>query len=633
MRDVALAPPAASPLTGGLADSVFETAARTPTLPVLARRSPGSTGWEEVTAIELRDEVVDLAKGLVASGISPGHRVAIMARTRYEWSVLSHALWAVGAEVVPVYPTSSRDQVEWILRDSGCVGVVVEDEQSVMTVGSVCAALPALRHVWQLDAGALEELTRLGADVPLTTVDSVRRIVLPDSTAAIAYTSGTSGRPLGCALSHRSLAAPCDTLLAGWRHTAAPPGQQPSVLAFLPFSHVYGLMIQGLCIRGGILMGHEPDLGAAALTEALRTFRPTYLYAVPSVFEKIYKNFLRTAQQSGRGALFERAAETARTFAAAVERRRLGRGSGPGFDLRFQHALFERTVYRRLRAALGGRVHRATSGGSPLHRDLSLFYEGIGIYVHDGYGLTETSGGITMQPLGREKSGTVGQALPGTEIRVADDGEILVRGPSVFQGYVNDDAATRAALHGGWLATGDLGFLDSDGYLTITGRKKDIIITSGGKSVAPTALEQRLRMHPLVHQAVVVGDNRPCVGALITLDPDFLAHWRGGLAIQGDTPSREAREENALRDEIGRAVAAANSAVSRSESIRVFRVLPEPFDQVNGLLTPSMKLRRDSIVQHYAAEIEAMYQARARLPRQSTPEEVLSWDDTDNVFR
>ncbi|MFD7137078.1 AMP-dependent synthetase/ligase [Streptomyces sp. NPDC059894] len=633
MRDVALAPPAAPPLTGGLADSVFETAARTPTLPVLARRAPGSDGWEEVTAIELRDEVVEVARGLVASGISPGHRVAIMARTRYEWSVLSHALWAVGAEVVPVCPTSSRDQVEWILRDSACVGVVVEDEQSVMTVGSVCATLPALRHVWQLDSGALEELARLGETVPVTTVDSLRRIVLPDATAVIAYTSGTSGRPQGCALSHRGLAAPCDTLLAGWGHIAAAPGQRPSVLAFLPFSHVYGLMIQGLCVRGGILMGHEPELGAAALTEALRTFRPTYLYAVPSVFEKLYKNFLRTSQQTGRGALFERAAETARHFAAAVERQRLGRGSGPGLDLRLQHAVFERTVYRRLRAALGGRVHRATSGGSPLHRDLSLFYAGIGIHVHDGYGLTETSGGITMQPLGREKTGTVGQALPGTEIRVADDGEILVRGPSVFQGYVNDDDATRAALRGGWLGTGDLGFLDSDGYLTITGRKKDVIITSSGKSVAPTALEQRLRMHPLVHQAVVVGDNRPCVGALITLDPDFLAHWRAGLALQGDTPSREAREENALRDEIGRAVAAANSAVSRSESIRVFRVLPEPFDQTNGLLTPSMKLRRDSIVEHYAAEIEAMYQARARLPRQSTPEETLSWDDADDVFR
>ncbi|WP_460072217.1 AMP-dependent synthetase/ligase [Streptomyces sp. YKOK-I1] len=632
MRDFAVAPPAVSPLTGGLADSVFETAARTPMLAVLARRGePGSAGWDEVTAVELRDQVVDLAKGFVACGISPGHRVAIMARTRYEWTVLSYALWAVGAEVVPVYPTSSRDQVEWILRDSACVGVVVEDEQSVMTVGSVCATLPRLRHVWQLDTGALEELARRGEYVPVTTVDSLRRIVLPGSTAVIAYTSGTSGRPLGCALSHRSLASPCDTLLAGWGQTAAPPGEQASVLAFLPFSHVYGLMIQGLCLRGGILMGHEPDLGAASLSAALQSFRPTYLYAVPSVFEKIYKNFLRVAQESGRGALFERAAETARDFAAAVERNRLGRGSGPGFDLRLQHALFERTVYRRLRAALGGRVHRATSGGSPLHRDLSLFYEGIGVYVHDGYGLTETSGGVTMQPLGRERSGTVGQALPGTDIRVADDGEILVRGPSVFQGYVNDDGATRAALRGGWLATGDLGFLDNDGYLTITGRKKDVIITSSGKSVAPAALEQRLRMHPLVHQAVVVGDNRPCVGALITLDPEFLAHWRGNLTLYGE--SREAREENALREEIARAVAAANSTVSRSESIRAFRILPQPFDQTNGLLTPSMKLRRDSIVQHYAAEIEAMYQARARLPRQTPTEEILSWDDADDVFR
>ncbi|MFJ4813732.1 AMP-dependent synthetase/ligase [Streptomyces longwoodensis] len=633
MRDTAMAPPAAPPLTAGLADSVFETAARTPTLPVLARRRPGTAGWEEVTAVELRDEVVDLAKGFVASGISPGHRVAIMARTRYEWTVLSYALWALGAEIVPIYPTSSRDQVAHILRDSGCVGVVVEDEQSVMTVGSVCASLPALRHVWQLDSGALDELARRGEHIPLTTVDSLRRIVLPDSTAAVAYTSGTSGRPLGCALSHRGLASPCDTLLAGWGHTAAPPGEQPSVLAFLPFSHVYGLMIQGLCVRGGILMGHEPDLSQEALVAALASFRPTYLYAVPSVYEKIYKNFLRAAQQAGRGALFERAAQTARDFATAVERQRLGRGSGPGLDLRLQHAVFERTVYRKLRAALGGRVHRATSGGSPLHRDLSLFYEGIGIYVHDGYGLTETSGGVTMQPLGRERSGTVGQALPGTEIQVADDGEILVRGPSVFQGYVNDDGATRAALGGGWLATGDLGHLDGDGYLTITGRKKDVIITSSGKSVSPALLEQRLRMHPLVHQAVVVGDNRPCVGALITLDPDFLAHWRGGLMLQGDAPSREAREENALRDELGRAVAAANSAVSRSESIRVFRVLPQPFDQANGLLTPSMKLRRDSIVQHYAGEIDAMYAVRRPLPRQGPPEEVLAWDDADDVFR
>ncbi|KUO15036.1 AMP-dependent synthetase/ligase [Streptomyces dysideae] len=635
MRDSALAPPVAPPLTGGLADSLFETAALDPTRPMLARRpDAASDSWEEVTAVEVRDQVVDLAKGLVASGISPGHRVAVMARTRYEWTVLCYALWAVGAEVVPIYPTSSRDQVEWILRDADCVGVVVEDEQAVMTVGSVCGALPRLRHVWQLDAGALEQLVGRGEFIPLATVESLRRIVLPDSTAVIAYTSGTTGHPIGCALSHRGVASPCDTLLAGWGHTVVPPGGgQPSVLAFLPFSHVYGLMVQGLCIRGGMLMGHEPDLNEAALSSALRSFRPTYFCAVPSVFEKIYKNFLRTAQQAGRGALFERAADTARDFAAALERHRLGGGPGPGFDLRLQHALFERTVYRKLRAALGGRVVRATSGGSPLNRELSLFYEGIGLYVNDGYGLTETCGGVTAQPEGREMSGTVGQALPGTDIRVADDGEILVRGPAVFQGYVHDEARTRAALRGGWLATGDLGRLDSHGYLTITGRKKDVIKTSSGKSVSPAALEERLRMHPLIQQAVVVGDNRPCVGALITLDPDFLAYWRGSLSVQSDERSRQAREENALREEVGRAVAAANSVVSRAESIRVFRVLAEPFDVTNGLLTPSMKLRRDAIVRHYALEIDAMYQARSRLPRQSGPDELAQWDDADNVFR
>ncbi|MEU3948863.1 AMP-dependent synthetase/ligase [Streptomyces sp. NPDC029526] len=634
MRDLALAPPSTPPLTGGLADSLFETAVRTPTLPMLARRTgPASSTWEEITAVEFRDEVVDLAKGLIASGLSPGHRVAIMARTRYEWTVLCYALWAVGAEVVPIYPTASRDQVEWILRDAECVAVVVEDEQGVMTVGSVCAGLPRLRHVWQLDAGALEQLVAHGEFIPQATVDSMRRIVLPDATAVVAYTSGTAGHAMGCALSHRGMASVCDVLLAGWGHTAAPPGQQAAVLAFLPFSHVYGLMVQGLCVRGGLLMGHEPDLGPEALSSALRTFRPTYLYAVPSLLEKIYKNFLRAAQQAGRGALFEKAAGTARDFAAAVERQRLGRGPGPGLDLRLQHALYERTVYRKLRASLGGRVCRATSGGSPLSRDLSLFYEGIGIYVHDGYGLTETSGGVTMQPFGREKSGTVGRPLPGSEIRLAEDGEILVRGPSVFQGYVNDEAATRATLRGGWLATGDLGRLDTEGYLTITGRKKDIIVTSSGKSVAPAALEQRLRMHPLVHQAVVVGDNRPCVGALITLDPEFLSHWRAALSLQGDAPTRQAREDNALREEIGRAVAAANSAVSPSESIRVFRVLPEPFDVANGLLTPSMKLRRDEIVRRHALEIDAMYQSRVRPGRTPAAELPPGWDDADNVFR
>ncbi|MET8633892.1 AMP-dependent synthetase/ligase [Streptomyces sp. NPDC004096] len=619
-------------MTGGLADSVFDRAARDPLLPQIARRSDDGV-WTTVTAIELRDEVVDLARGLVASGIRPGDRVAIMARTRHEWTVLSCALWAVGAEVVPIYPTSSHEQVEWILRDSDSVAVLVEDEHGVMTVGSVCASLPRLRHVWQLDTGALQALVERGRPVPATTVDSLRRIVLPDSTAVIAYTSGTSGHPRGCALSHRNLAGAGDTRLAGWGHTWAPPGEQPSTVVFLPFSHVYGLMVQVLCLRGGLLMGHEPELRADVLAESLLTFRPTYLCAVPFVFEKLYKNALRAAQQAGRGALFERAVRTAQDYALATERQRLGTGPGPGLDLKLQHSLYDRAVYRKVRASLGGRVCGAVSGGSPLSRELALFYEGIGIYVHDGYGLTETGGGITAQPLGREKSGTVGLPLPGIDVQVAPDGEILVRGPSVFQGYVNDDLGTHAALREGWLATGDLGHLDPEGYLSITGRKKDIIVTSGGKSVAPAALEERLRMHPLIHQAVVVGDNRPCVGALITLDPEFVAHWRGALFMPGDVPAGEAREANALRQEVARAVAAANTTVSRSESIRVFRVLPEPFDVSNGLLTPSMKLRRDAIAHRYAVEIDGMYHSASRVPRERRSEELPLWDDSDDVFR
>ncbi|MFY1679755.1 MULTISPECIES: AMP-dependent synthetase/ligase [unclassified Streptomyces] len=635
MRDAAPATPAVPPLTGGLADKLFETGARRPELALLARRTGGPDGpWREIAAREVRDQVVGLARGLMAHSIAPGDRVAVMARTRYEWTVFSHALWAVGAELVPVYPTSSREQVEWILRDAGCAAALVEDERGVMTVGSVCGSLPALRHIWQMDAGAMEELVARGERVPPAAVESMRRLVLPDSTAVVAYTSGTGGRARGCALSHRGLADPCDTLLAGWGHTAAEPGGQGAVLAFLPFAHVYGLMVQSLCVRGGLLLAHEPEMTDQALSGALRTFRPTYLYAVPSLLERIYKNFLGAARRSGREALFERAAETAREFAAAREGSRLTGGAGPGLDLRVRHSLYERTVYRRLRSTLGGRVRRATCGGSALSRELSLFFEGIGIYVHDGYGLTETGGGVTMQPLGREKSGTVGRPLPGTEVRVADDGEVLLRGPSVFQGYTGHSAGTTGTvLRDGWLATGDLGRVDEEGYLTITGRKKDVIVTSGGKSVAPAALEQRLRMHPLVHQAVLVGDDRPCVGALITLDPEFLKHWRAGQTLPGDAPAREAREESALREEVARAVAAANSIVSRAESIRVFRILPRPFDIAGGLLTPSLKPRRDAIAHTYATEIDAMYAARSRGRPGVAHDDPRRWEDTGSLFR
>lgn len=621
------------PFAGGLADSLYETASRDPALPLIARPSDDGS-WTEMTAAEVRDEVSALAKGLVASGIRPGNRIAVMSRTRHEWTLLSLALWAVGGEVVPVHPTSSREQVEWILRDAECVGVVVEDEQGAMTVGSVCAGLTRLQHVWQLDDGSLDRLRQHGAEVSETTVDSLRRIVMPDSTAVIAYTSGTTGYAKGCALSHRSIASPIDTMLEGWRHTTAPPGVQPRVLVFLPFSHVYGLMIQGVCLRGGILMAHEPELSEDRLAEDFVSFRPTFLYGVPSVYEKLYKSFLRTAQESGRGPVFERAVRTAQDYALAMERQSLGRGNGPGLDLRLQHALYEKTVYRRLRASLGGEVCGAVSGGSGLNRELALFFAGIGILVHDGYGLTETSGGITAQPVGRAKFGTVGRPLPGVEIRVADDGEILVRGPMVFQGYINDEQATRAAFRDGWLATGDLGRIDQEGYLSITGRKKEVIVTSGGKSVVPAYLEERLRMHPLIHQAVVVGDDRPCVGALITLDPAFVAHWRRVLFPDGEESGVEGREENALRQEVLRAIAAANSTVSRAEAIKVFRILPEPFGPADGTLTPSMKLRREVVAEKYAVEIDTMYQMSPRgRARGFGSDQPVNWDDPDDVFR
>ncbi|KPI05182.1 Long-chain-fatty-acid--CoA ligase [Actinobacteria bacterium OK074] len=617
MQNFGLAPSDAPVMTGGLADSVFERAAHEPALPQLARRTPGAASvWSRVSAAELHTEVVDLARGFVASGINPGDRIAVMARPRYEWTLLCCALWAIGAEVVPVDPSSAHDDVAWVLDDAECVGVVVEDEQTVMTVGSVCAALPRLRYVWQLDDGALEHLVERGRPVPAATVDSLRRIVLPDATAVVAYTSGTGGRPRGCALSHRALAAPCDALLAGWRQITAAPGEQPAVLAFLPFSHVYGLMVQGLCLRGGLLMGHEPDAREESLAAALRSFRPTYLYAVPSVFERIHKSFRTSAERAGRGALFERAARTARDHAEAVERQRLGTGPGPGLDLKFQHTLYDKAVYRRLRESLGGRVRGGVSGGSPLGRELALFYAGIGIPVHDGYGLTETAGGVTAQPVGREKTGTVGRPLPGMDVHVAADGEILVRGPSLFQGYVGDDlhnTATRAVLQDGWLATGDVGSLDSEGYLSVTGRKSDVVVTVGGRTLTPTDLEQRLRMHPLIHQVVVVGHGRPVAGALITLDQRYLAHWRAGLGDRGDASSRTAREQNALRQEVTRAVSEANTTVPRGESIRVFRILPESFTPGNGLLTASLKLRRTEILRRYATEIDAMYQTHGPL--------------------
>lgn len=476
-----------------------------------------------------------------------------------------------------------------------------------MTVGAVCDQLPLLRAIWQLDANCVQWLADAGRGIPDHVVHQHSRAVQPSSVATIAYTSGTTGpHPKGCLITHASLAVECDTLNAGWREILAEPGEQPAVLAFLPLSHIYGLMVQVVCMRGGIRLGHQPDLSPAALLPALASFRPTYVFAVPYIFEKIFHSARRSAEAAGREALFDRAADVAVRYAEELERRDRGEGSGPGPLLKASHAVFDRLVYGRLRAVLGGRVRYATSGGSSLDRELGLFFAGAGVTIHDGYGLTETTAAVTSQPPGQPRYGTVGRPLPGCSVHVARDGEIWVRGDVVFSGYLGDPAATGSVLRDGWFATGDVGRLDDDGFLVITGRKKDILITSGGKSVNPRVLEERLLRHPLISQCLVVGDNRPFIAALITLDPEASQHWRRLRAQQHARP-REATIKEKLRGEIRRAVTMANAAVSQAEAIRAFRIIPHEFSTANGLMTPSLKLRRAAIVQAYAADIEALY--------------------------
>ncbi|MGW2410261.1 AMP-dependent synthetase/ligase [Streptomyces sp. NPDC001739] len=685
MRDISV-PALAAPLrTGGLADSVFDTAAHQPDFAQLARRDDRAPdGWLEVTAGEFRDEVMALARGLLADGIRPGARVALMSRTRYEWTLFSYALWAIGGELVPVYPTASAEQLRCILNGADVTAIVVEHEAHAMTVAEACDARSRLRRLWQLDLDCVQRLMEEGTRLTEADVHRLRHAVAPGSTAAIVHTSGTTGRPRGCVITHANLAAECDTLYAGWGGLLAPPGERPSLLAFLPFAHVYGLVVQVACLRGGVKLAHQPDPSTEELLPALASFRPTFLFAVPHVFEKICARARLAAERAGRRRMFDAAMTVAVRYAEAQAAEARGTGRGPDPFLRARHALYERLVYSRIRALLGGRVRTAVSGGSPLLRELGLLFAGLGITVYDGYGLTETSGAITAQPPGRVRFGTVGLPLPGSAIHLALDGEVWVRGPVVFAGYLDDGegdgdrggdrggnrggggsgvagagagagpngrhrrgagpgngpfpGAARgpgsghgpgSGLYDGWLPTGDLGHLDDDGYLVITGRKKDIIITSNGKSVAPQGLEQRLCAHPLISQCVVVGDNRPYVTALITLDPEALAQWRklrgepaeggtGGGAASGPSP------EEQLQAEVRRAVARANASVSRAESIRAFRILPGEFSQQAGLVTPSMKLRRAAIVRAYAAEIDALY-AQGERQEPETRKERRRW--------
>ncbi|SOD58768.1 long-chain acyl-CoA synthetase [Streptomyces zhaozhouensis] len=599
MREFSLPARYTVPTDGGLPDLLVANAARHPRTAVISRREPD--GWRDLTATEFLAEVRAVAKGLLRSGVRPGDRVGLLAATRYEWTLVDFAVWTVGAVTVPVYESSSPEQIAWNLGDSGAVAVIVETPEQLAAVESLRDRLPELTRRWCLEPvsgpGAVELLTATGASVSDERLAAATATVTPDSPATLVYTSGTTGRPRGCVLSHRAFLTTCGNVVAALGPLFRTG--ESSVLLFLPLAHVFARMVQVAALLGPIRLGLAP--GVAQLTDDLASFRPTIVLGVPRVFEKVYNSARAKAVQGGRGALFDRAAETAVAHSRARDT-----PGGPGIGLRLRHRVFDRLVYRRLRAVLGGRATHAISGGAPLGERLGHFYRGIGFTVLEGYGLTESCAPTSFNPWDAPRIGSVGRPLPGTAIRIAEDGEILLRGEHLFSGYWNDPEATDEVLRDGWFHTGDLGRLDADGYLTVTGRAKEILVTAGGKNVAPAVLEDRIRAHPLVAECMVVGEGRPFVGALLTVDDDFLPRWAEEAGL-GGLPRAALLDHPALATALDEAVRHANEVVSRAESVRAFRVLPGHFTEESGHLTPSLKLRRHVVAKDFAREIDALY--------------------------
>jgi long-chain acyl-CoA synthetase len=590
-----------------LTDPVWRNAEEAPDAVQFARRPAAGTatdgaapGWVEVTCRQFRDEVVALARGLVAAGIAPGDRIGLMSRTRYEWTLFDYAIWAAGAVTVPIYETSSAEQVAWILADSGAVACVVETEGNETCVAGVRDRLPELTRVWRIEGGAVAELADLGTTVDAAEVERRRCALRADDLATIIYTSGTTGRPKGCMLTHRNMYADIANAVPVLPNLF---NEGAATLLFLPLAHAFARLIQIGVVHARATMAHHSD--TKTLLPALQSFRPTFILSVPRVFEKVYNGAAQKAEAEGKGRIFAAAERTAIAYSEA-----LSRPGGPRSGLRLRHKLFDLLVYRRLRNALGGRCQTAISGGAPLGERLGHFFRGIGITIQEGYGLTETSPAASANLINAIRIGTVGRPLPGVSIRIAEDGEILIKGDLVFRGYWNNPTATAEVRDAdGWFHTGDLGSLDGDGFLRITGRKKEIIVTAAGKNVAPAVLEDQIRAHPLISQAVVVGDRRPFIAALITIDEEAWPAWRAAHGHPDDATVADLREDEQLRAEVQRAVDEANKAVSRAEAIRVFRILPRDFTEAGGELTPSMKVRRGVVLKTYASEITAIYGA------------------------
>ncbi|WP_330438456.1 long-chain fatty acid--CoA ligase [Micromonospora sp. NBC_00821] len=602
MREFSVPPIVTVGDAANLTDPVWDNAEVAPDTVQFARPTPRADGtvteWTEVTCLQFRDEVAAVARGLIAAGIEPGVRVGLMSRTRYEWTLLDYAIWTVGAVTVPIYETSSAEQAAWILEDSNAVAVVVESEAHAALIAGVRHRLPELGQVWQIDSGGVDELVTTGATVELAEVERRRKAVRAGDLATIIYTSGTTGRPKGCVLTHRNMYADIANavpVLPNLFNAGA------STLLFLPLAHAFARLIQIGVVQARATMAHCAD--TRNLVAELQAFRPTFVLSVPRVFEKVYNAAKQKAEADGKGGIFARAEQVAIAYSEALET-----PGGPGLALRAQHVVFDRLVYRKLRAALGGRCRDAISGGAPLGARLGHFFRGIGVTVLEGYGLTETSPAAAANLPSGTRMGSVGRPLPGVTVRIEDDGEILISGELVFQGYWRNETATAETISAdGWFRTGDLGQLDSDGYLSITGRKKELIVTAGGKNVAPAVLEDLVRAHPLISQCVVVGDRKPFIAALVTVDEEALPTWLESAGMPLDTTIEQLREHEGLRREIQAAIDAANQAVSKAEAIKVFRVLPHDFTEATGELTPSLKVKRQVVHKTYAAEIADIY--------------------------
>jgi long-chain acyl-CoA synthetase len=578
---------------GNLTNLVAERAWFEPDRITMSR--PLGDGWQPLTARQVEEEIRATAKGLVAAGIQIGDRVAIMARTRYEWTILDFAIWYAGGCVVPIYETSSAEQVDWILNDSGAVGLIVETPAHRDLVNPV---IPShTKHIWTMTEDVLAILRNTGTHVSDEEIERRRNALVPASLATLIYTSGTTGRPKGVQLTHANFLAECGNVVEAASDLFLKPGG--STLLFLPVAHVFGRMVQIGAIHAGLHLAHCSDpLGRLPLD--LASFKPTFVLAVPRIFEKIFNGAEAKAEAAGKGKIFRKAADVAIAYSEGKDKR--------GFNplLSFQHALFDKLVYSKIRAGMGGRVEAAISGGAPLGTRLGHFYRGAGITILEGYGLTETTAGATLNLTKNLRIGSVGRPIPGTSIKIADDGEVLIKGPIVMRGYWQNDVANQEVFDGEWFKSGDLGKLDNEGFLYITGRKKELIVTAGGKNVAPAVLEDRLRAHPLVSQCMVVGDNQPFIASLITIDQEMLKGWIAANNKSGATIETLVNDPD-LRAVIQTAVDEANKAVSKAESIRKFTILPTDFTIAGGELTAKLSMKRQIISQKYATEIAALF--------------------------